>query len=228
MQFVQRQRLKLPGAANRWYCTRTSTHRWLGRSAGCCPNYANWTCSRSGPTVPACRERTCWPACAAAGRTCSSACARTSTWTACPSTASHAGLPRRAGAGEASLTSDHRAGILKVRLLHQSRNGLNEALEPLQAELKPDQDGLPGHQPAPLSRSPSVADAEDKAHRPRGRTASERQVGDAAHSAEARTPPAQPPRTQCPNSSPQPLPHGLSSPPAARIWTSIVSPCPEL
>ena len=38
-------------------------------------------------------------------------------------------------ASEASLVPDHRAGNPKVRLLHQSRNCLDEALKPLLAEL---------------------------------------------------------------------------------------------
>ncbi len=37
--------------------------------------------------------------------------------------------------GEASLVPDHRAGILNVRLLHQSRNCLDDALKPLLAKL---------------------------------------------------------------------------------------------
>ena len=36
---------------------------------------------------------------------------------------------------EASLGPDHRAGVLEVCLLHQSRNCLDEALKPLRAEL---------------------------------------------------------------------------------------------
>ena len=38
-------------------------------------------------------------------------------------------------ASKASQVLNHRAGILKVRLLHQSRNCLDEALNPLLAEL---------------------------------------------------------------------------------------------
>ena len=38
-------------------------------------------------------------------------------------------------ASEASLDPSHRADILKVRLLHPSRNFLEEALKPLLAEL---------------------------------------------------------------------------------------------
>ena len=38
-------------------------------------------------------------------------------------------------ASEASLAPDHRADILRMRLLHGSRNCLDEALKPLMAEL---------------------------------------------------------------------------------------------
>ena len=47
-------------------------------------------------------------------------------------------------ASEASLVPDHRAGILKVRLLHQSRNCLDEALKPPLAELKKTRTVYPG------------------------------------------------------------------------------------
>ena len=47
-------------------------------------------------------------------------------------------------ASQASLVSDHRAGILKVRLLHQLRNCLDEALNPLLAELNKTRTVYPG------------------------------------------------------------------------------------
>jgi len=47
-------------------------------------------------------------------------------------------------ASEASLVPDHRAGILRVRLMHQSRNCLDEALQPLLAELNKTRTVYPG------------------------------------------------------------------------------------
>ena len=80
--------------------------------------------------------------------------------------------------------------------------------------------------------------ASGNAHRPGWRSPCERQVGAAAHSPGTDTPPARSPdtrighlsspRNQCPNSPPPPLSQGFLPPPAARIRTSIVSPCPEL
>ena len=51
-----------------------------------------------------------------------------------PETA-HEVVRHRLFASEASLVPDHRADILRVRLLHGSRNCLDEALKPLMAEL---------------------------------------------------------------------------------------------
>ena len=47
-------------------------------------------------------------------------------------------------ASEASLVRDHRSGFVKVRLLHQSRNWLDEALKPLLAELNRSKTVYPG------------------------------------------------------------------------------------
>ena len=47
----------------------------------------------------------------------------------------HEVVRHRLFASEASLVPDHRADILRVRLLHGSRSCLDEALKPLMAEL---------------------------------------------------------------------------------------------
>ena len=54
-------------------------------------------------------------------------------------------------ASETSLVPDHQAGILRVRLLHQSRNCIDEALQPLLAELNKTKPVYPGHQPGAWS-----------------------------------------------------------------------------
>ncbi|MDE0105367.1 MAG: hypothetical protein OXN89_23570, partial [Bryobacterales bacterium] len=153
-------------------------------------------------------------------------------------------------ASEASLVPDHQAGILWVRLLHRSRNCLDEALQRLLAELNTTRTVYPGtnlrlgdefvsggqRQRAPPGRA-------DRLRMSSGRRHLKRQTGPTAQcrplDRTTDTPPTQSPdtrtghlsnplRNQRPNSPQPPMSHGLSQllqPESGHPWLAHVRNC---